>query len=162
SRDLGRASKSLHSIVDHQILQGERNAAWMENDPQWLKPEMVPGLTQILMAEDATWRMALVRILRKIDGPGATRGLVDRAVFDINADVRVAAVNALRNRPREEYTDRLVSAFRHPWAPASEHAAEVIAALERTDLAPRLREMVDQPDPMAPTTKRIGIRDVTV
>jgi hypothetical protein len=123
---------------------------------------MVPSLTQILMAEDATWRQTLVRMLTKIDGPAATRGLVDRAVFDTNSDVRAVAVAALRSRPQGEYTDRLMSAFRHPWAPAADHAAQAIASLGRTDLEPALHELVDRPDPTGPTVKRMGIRDVTV
>ena len=123
---------------------------------------MVPSLTQILMVEDVRWRHALVRMLQKIDGPGATRGLVDRAVFDMDGNVRSAAVAALRERPQEEYTDRLVSAFRHPWAPAADHAAQAVAALGRTDLQSTLRELVDRPDPTAPTVKHMGIRDVTV
>ena len=123
---------------------------------------MVPSLTQILMPEDAHWRRTLVNMLQKIDGPGATRGLVDRAVFDMDGSIRAAAVVALRDRPQEEYTDRLMSAFRHPWAPAADHAAQAIAALGRTDLEPALRELVDRPDPMAPTVKRMGIREVSV
>jgi hypothetical protein len=114
------------------------------------------------MAEDVAWRQTLVRMLRKIDGPAASRGLVDRALFDLNSDVRSTAVAALRERPAEEYTERLMSAFRHPWAPAADHAAQAIVALERTDLEPALRELVYRADPTAPTVKHMGIRDVTV
>ena len=164
SRDLGRASVALHLMLDGSTRgsRGDGFAERIERDPRWLKSEMVPSLTQILMTEDPRWRQTLVHMLRKIDGPGASRGLVDRAVFDMDGDVRAAAVAALRSRPQEEYTDRLMSAFRHPWAPAADHAAQAIAALERTDLQGDLRDLVDRPDPVAPTKKRIGIRDVTV
>ena len=163
SRDLGKASVALHRFLDSAQGCGPKpQPATLEQDPRWLKPEQVPSLTQVLMAEDALWRQTLVNMLRKIDGPGATRGLVDRAVFDMDGSVRAAAVAALRDRPKDEYTDRLVSAFRHPWAPAADHAAQAVVALDRTDLAPTLRDMVDQPDPTAPTVKRMGIREVTV
>ena len=164
SRDLGRAS-----VVLHRLLGGVGTSRWdeslavrIEHDSRWLKPEMVPSLTQILMAENDAWRQTLVRMLRKIDGPAASRGLVDRALFDLSAEVRSTAVAALRERPQEEYTERLMSAFRHPWAPAADHAAQAIASLGRTDLEPALRELVDRPDPAAPTVKHMGIRDVTV
>jgi hypothetical protein len=162
SRDLTRASLALHRFLDGFGCGVKPQPAQLESDPRWSKPEMVPTLTQILMAEDIRWRQSLVRILRKIDGPAATRGLTDRALFDMDASVRASAVAALRDRPKDEYTDRLMSAFRHPWAPAADHAAQALAALDRTDLEPALRELVDRPDPMAPTVKRMGIRDVTV
>jgi len=162
SHDLGRASVALHRFLDNSGCGVQPDPAQLESDARWHKPEMVPSLTQILMAEDVRWRQSLVRILRKIDGPGASRGLVDRAVFDMDGGVRASAVAALRDRPKEEYSDRLMSAFRHPWAPAADHAAQAIAALDRTDLEPALRDLVDQPDPLAPTVKRMGIRDVTV
>jgi hypothetical protein len=172
SRDLGRASAALHLMLDG-LGRGTREelgrtpaeealAMRIEGDPRWLKAEMVPSLTQILMAEDASWRETLVRMLTKIDGAAATRSLVDRAVFDTNSRVRALAVAALHGRPQEEYTDRLMSGFRHPWAPAADHAAQVVAALDRTDLQPALQELVDRPDPSAPTVKRMGIRDVHV
>ena len=116
SRDLGKASKALHRFLDSGTINcgPKPQPATLEQDSRWLTAAQVPSLTQILMAEDATWRQTLVRMLRKIDGPGATRGLVDRAVFDMDSGVRAAAVAALRDRPQDEYTDRLVSAFRHP------------------------------------------------
>ncbi|HEX3315185.1 MAG TPA: hypothetical protein VHR72_09865 [Gemmataceae bacterium] len=164
SRDLGRASVALHRFLDSGTINCgvKPQPATLEQDSRWLTAEMVPSLTQILMVEDARWRQTLVNMLRKIDGPGATRGLVDRAVFDMDGSVRASAVAALRERPTEEYTDRLLSAFRHPWAPAADHAAQAIAALGRTDLESALRELVDRPDPTAPTVKHMGIRDVTV
>jgi len=166
ARELGKASPALHTMLDGIGRQQEGSAHTyanaLENDPKWLKPEMVPALTQILMAEDAAWRMTLVRMLKQIDGPEASRALADRALFDLNAGVRASAVATLKHRPREEYTDRFLSAFRHPWTPASEHAAYALATLDRSDLEPQLRELLDQPDPMAPVTKRVGIRDVTV
>jgi hypothetical protein len=164
ARDLGKASVALHVMLDGSTRgsRGEMFAERMEQDPRWLKPEMVPSLTQILMAEDVNWRMTLARMLTKIEGPAATRGLVDRAVFDMNANVRSEAVKSLRSRPNAEYTERLMSAFRHPWAPAADHAAQAVVMLNRTDLQGELRDLVDRPEPTAPTKKRIGIREVTV
>jgi hypothetical protein len=164
ARDLGKASAALHLMLDGRVRGegGDNFAARIENDPKWSKPEMVPSLIQILMAQDANWRMTLVRMLKKIDGPGATRGLVDRAVFDMNATVRAEAARGLRERPTAEYTDRLMSAFRHPWAPAADHAADAIVLLNRTDLQQDLRDIVDRPEPTAPTKKKMGIREVDV
>ena len=82
-------------------------------------------------------------------------GLSDtqRAVFDLSPDVREAAVKALRARRNSEYRPVLLGALRYPWAPAADHAAEALVALEDRGAAGQLVRLLDEPDPALPTTQ---------
>ncbi len=117
----------------------------------WLQPEAVPTLTQLLQAEDKPLRLLLVELLGRIHGRAATEGLVRRALFDLSDEVREAAVTALRQRPAEESRPLLLDGFRYPWPPAADHAAEAVVALRDTDAVPDLIRLLDRPDPALPT-----------
>src|SRR5205823_4598661 len=54
---------------------------------EWLKPEAVPALTQMLMAENTPVRMLLVELLAWNPDPRAVAALARRALFDISLDV---------------------------------------------------------------------------
>src|SRR5262249_13382058 len=60
----------------------------------WLKPEAVPAMMQLLMAENVTIREVLVEQLERIEGKEATAALANRAVFDLHPRVREAAIRA--------------------------------------------------------------------
>src|SRR5262249_17964448 len=68
------------------------------NNPQrdaWLRPEAILPLRQLLMHEHRNVRLILIDILAKIPGPQASVALAERALFDLNADLRLAATVAL-------------------------------------------------------------------
>jgi hypothetical protein len=117
----------------------------------WLQPEAVPALSQLLQAEDKPLRLLLVELLARIRGRAATEGLARRALFDLSDEVREAAVAALRQRPAEEYRPLLLDGFRYPWPTAADHAAEAVVALRDTDAVPDLMRLLDKPDPALPT-----------
>jgi hypothetical protein len=160
---LGKLSKKLHSYVENatpkdalgeridpfmlrQILSEEKRGGRLE----WLRPEAVPVLRQILGHEQTPIRSMLVELLTEITGRRASELLAERAVFDLAPDVRAAAVAALRPRPRQEFRHVLLSALRYPWAPAADHAAEALVALEDGDAVTNLVTLLNQPDPSAP------------
>lgn len=116
---------------------------------EWQQPEAVATLNQMLMPEGRRLRLVLVELLAKIPSPKATTALAQRALFDLSADVREAAVNALRDRPIADYRADLVNAFRYPWAPAADHAAEALIALEDRQSLPELVSLLREPDPGA-------------
>src|SRR5262249_10979255 len=109
---LGHFSKKLHLYIDliapfdpqtgkrrepvklREVLRAERRG----KRPEWLRPESVPALVQILMHEDVPLRLMLVDLLSEIDGPAATIRLAQRAVFDLSPQVRDEAITALRTR----------------------------------------------------------------
>lgn len=111
------------------------------------------GLHQVLQIAPAETRARLVAKLSESPSQEATKALAQRALYDLDADVRTAAVEALASRPEEGYTAQLLAAFDYPWPAAAEHAADALIALERTDLLEALRERSDAPDPRAPFQK---------
>jgi hypothetical protein len=117
----------------------------------WEQPEAVPTLTQLLQAEDKPMRLLLVELVARIKGRAATHALVQRALFDLCDEVREAAVAALAERPRDEYRPALVEAFRYPWPPVADHAAEALVALRDRPALPDLVRLLDEPDPRLPT-----------
>ncbi|HEV3146607.1 MAG TPA: HEAT repeat domain-containing protein [Gemmataceae bacterium] len=118
--------------------------------PEWLRPEAVPAMVQILMAEDTPFRLLLVDMLAEIDSKSATIALANRAIFDLSPEVRQAAIYALMGRPKENARRNFVMALRYPWAPAAEHAADALVALQDRDAAPLLVAQLGKPDPAAP------------
>jgi gluconolactonase len=120
---------------------------------KWLKPEAIPALLQLLMAENEAIRDVLVDQLAAIDGKRASVALARRALFDLHPGVRKNALVALARRPPEEYVDTLLEGFRYPWAPVADHAAEALIALDLRETVPALIRLLDQPDPGQPYVK---------
>jgi HEAT repeat protein len=129
-----------------QALEQER----LGRRPEWLCPEAVPALTQLLMSEDARGRRLLVDLLARIPGRKATETLARRAVFDLDAGIREAAIEALRGRWSDPARPVLLAGLRHVWAPAADHAAEALVALRDRAAVPGLIDLLEQPDPAAP------------
>jgi hypothetical protein len=115
---------------------------------EWQQAEAIPALTQILQAENKPLRLLLVDLLDDVPGPTATAALVQRALFDLSAEVRAAAVQALAQRPREEFRSMILEGFRYPWAPVADHAAEVLVALQDTEVVPQLVSLLKERDPI--------------
>ncbi|HZU36525.1 MAG TPA: HEAT repeat domain-containing protein, partial [Gemmataceae bacterium] len=86
----------------------------------------------------------------------ASIALAKRAVFDLSRDVRTRAIEALQNRPRDEYRWVFLKALRYPWAPAARHASEALIALRDYQAVPLLISLLDKPNPSAPF--RVGKR----
>lgn len=127
----------------------------------WLKAEAIPTLTQMLMAENKPLRLLLVDILARIKGREASAALAQRALFDLSAEVREAAIQVLNNRPAAEYRAKLLEGLRYPWAPVADHAAEALASLNDRQAIAELIDLLDAPDPQAPT-QSLGQRLPTV
>jgi HEAT repeats len=131
-----------------------RNPADTDSRPEdWRQEDAVPTLVQMLQSEDRPVRLLLVELLAAIKGRAAAAALARRAVFDLSAEVREAAVQALANRPRSEFRQVLLDGLRYPWAPAADHAAEALAALNDREALPRLTALLDEPDPAQPALR---------
>jgi HEAT repeats len=113
----------------------------------WRQEDALPTLVQMLQAENRPVRLLLVELLSAIKGRGASAALARRALFDLAADVREAAVRALKERPRDEYRGLLLDGLRYPWAPAADHAAEALVALDDRESLPLLTALLDESDP---------------
>jgi HEAT repeat protein len=124
--------------------------------PEWLRPEAVPVLMQMLTHEDGVLRHLLVEILSEIKHRTATAALAQRATCDLDADIRAFAIDALRFRPRDDYVDVLLRALRHPEPMLADHAAEALVALNAKEAVPALVMMLKEPDPSAPYPGKEG------
>lgn len=160
---LGTLSRKLHAYVDsatpkdvlgqrvdpsqlRQLLRLEKRG----RRPEWLRPEAVPVLRQILSHEQTPLRHLLIELLAEVPHRRSSELLAERAVFDLTPEVRAAAVAGLHARPREEFRHVFLNAMRFPWAPAADHAAEALAALDDRDAVPSLVALLKLPDPSAP------------
>jgi hypothetical protein len=115
-----------------------------------------PALRQILAAEESDVRVLLVDHIRISPARPATQALAQLALFDPDGAVRDAALMALQSRPGNHYEDVLLAGMRHPWLPIAQRAAKALIVLQRDDLGSRLVELLDQPDPSAPTVRQVG------
>jgi hypothetical protein len=118
--------------------------------PEWLRPEAVPVLRQLLMHEDRPIRMMLVELLNEIPGKEASVVLAERAVFDVSREVRDEALAALGKRPQADYSSVLLRGLRHPWVPAADHAAEALVTLQAHDALPQMVDLLEKPEPNSP------------
>jgi hypothetical protein len=108
-------------------------------------------LMQMLQVGDNNTRMQLVQTLSELSGAPASAALARLAIFDIDDDVHNAAVKALEKRPKGEYRDVLMAGFRYQWSEVADHAAQAISQVEDRAVSLALVDMLDLPDPSAPT-----------
>jgi hypothetical protein len=150
-----RAGQSKSSADQHpHAVYKEEGHFWMALN-QWTKGTgmqalAVPVLHQMLMVENRLLRLSFVEHLGTMQDAGASVALARRAVFDLDADVRARAVVWLQKRPAKEYAHILTDALRYPWAPAAEHAAEALVALQMAEAVPQLVNLLGEPDPGTP------------
>jgi HEAT repeat protein len=157
-------ARRLHFLVDNTVprkedgehVKPERLREKMGQEvspghkPAWVRPEAVPALRQILMAEDKPLRWLLVELLAENSSPEASAALAQRAVFELSTDLRQRAVQALQGRKLSDFRHILLSALRYPWPPVADHAAEALVALDDHDAVPSLISYLKKPDPQQP------------
>lgn len=114
-----------------------------------LQSTSISAFHQILTGEGRGFRLGLVAQFSESKDVRATQSLVNRALFDLDDDVRQAAVAALGNHPAKSYVPALKKALRYPWHPVVENAVHAIATLERRELIGDLIDLLDAPDPRA-------------
>jgi len=131
----------LHEFMRHEV-RGKR--------PPWLKPEAIPALQQILGHEDKAIRWLLVELLAEIPGPAASIALAQRATYDLSPELREQAIEALKNRPAEQYRHVLLGGLRYPWSPPADHAAEALVSLNDKAAVSNLIALLKMPDPSRP------------
>jgi HEAT repeat protein len=126
---------------------------WIGAHSEFMTEGGIPTLHQMLQVNEEDVRLHFMEALGKMEGPAATAALGKSALYDLSPPVREAAVRALKGQPPKEVRQLLLAGLRHPWAPAADHAAEALAALDDQKVVPDLVAMLDQPDPCAPVHK---------
>ena len=120
----------------------------------------VAALAQVVPAESLRIQVAVPYYLEKTGGPEAGKALARMAIFSEEADVRRVALKALKSRPAQEYADVLSEGLKYPWPAVAERASKAIVQLKQFDLAPRLVDMLDSPDPRAPRSAQVEGKQV--
>jgi hypothetical protein len=108
-------------------------------------------LAQMFLMDSRGIRHYVVGVLGKKDDKAAGEALARMAAFDLDQEVREAAIVQLGKRPPSQWRSILLSALRYPWVPVAQHAAEALVALKDTAAAPALAELLDERNPNAPT-----------
>jgi hypothetical protein len=116
---------------------------------------LVRPFEQMYQTESHPLRVTLVLTLAAIKSKESTQALARRAVFDLSPQVRRAAIEALKSRKAADARPVFLSALQYPWAPAADHAALALVALD-DEAVPALRNLLDQPDPAAPYRDKSG------
>jgi hypothetical protein len=107
-------------------------------------------LVQMLQVEDAPVRLVLVEQLAKIKSTHAGALIAKRAIYDPSAEVRRAAVIALKKRREKEYLSTLLGGLRYPWPAVADRAALALAELKPKEGAAALCDLLEKPDPCVP------------
>jgi hypothetical protein len=77
-------------------------------------------------------------------------------------EVSQSAVEALKKRRHEDYTNMLLEGLHYPWPAVAERAVKAITELKRTDLVPQLVAFLDEADPRLPVLKVVNNEKVPV
>jgi hypothetical protein len=112
------------------------------------------------MHEDKQVRLMLVDVLKEIPGRASTGALARRAAFDLDAEVRDAAIEALRARPPFESRRVFIELLRFPWPPVAQHAAEALVDLGDRASVGQLVASLDEPDPALPNVDGQGTASI--
>ncbi|HEY7330559.1 MAG TPA: hypothetical protein VH592_23165 [Gemmataceae bacterium] len=121
---------------------------------KWFQADGLSTLAQMIEVEAPDARSEFIKRLDKVEGAKASVLLARQAVFDLSWIIRKEAIQALKDRPREEYRQVLLDTLRYPWAPVAAHAAEALVALNDRATVFSLADMLDQPDPCAPVRNK--------
>ena len=91
-----------------------------------------------------------------------TEVLARLAVFGQHAQVRRAAVKALKDRDFAQAEPILRQGLRYPWPAIAQNAADALVQLKRIDFIPELVKMLEEPDPRAPSQGEMQGKKVTM
>jgi hypothetical protein len=122
----------------------------------------IAALTQIVGPEPISMRASLLARLKRSNLPEATRAIARSAIFESDAEIRVAAVTALKDRPRAEYDDILMHGLRYPLATVARRSAQAMLALNRTDLLPKVAAFLDEAAPGDPAPQQVDGKQACV
>jgi hypothetical protein len=142
--------------------RADREPAAGEAGKDHASPARVAAMMQMLPPASAKMRLGMVKHLSGVPHAEATRALTRLAIFSPEEEVRRAAVAALQVRRERDYTEILMTGFHYPWPEVPKRAAEAVIRLDRKDLAARLIDILDEPDPRAPRESKVKGKPVKV
>jgi hypothetical protein len=121
------------------------------------RPQIVARvLHQMLQAEAEPLRKLMLSQLKQQRSPAASRALAHQALYEPLPALRQIALKALEGRPVNDFLPVLLDAFRNPWPPAADHAADTLITLGAADAVGPLIARLDDPSPSAPVDNQKG------
>jgi len=107
-------------------------------------------IDQILQIDHPRLRLEMIEALRKSGSDSAVELMVNKAKFDLEPEVRIAATAALADMDPDDVRDLLLEGLKYPWHVVAEHSAEALVRLDDQEAVPQLIEMLDLPHPHLP------------
>jgi hypothetical protein len=142
--------------IDRELKTADYIREKMKGE-EWADDAGVRMLVQMFQADGYRIRLQVAKNLAAMKGKSAGAALARTAAFDLDPEIREAAVEALKDRPRAESRSTLLEALRYPWPPVADHAAEALVALKDRKAVVDLARLLDEPDPRAPTQDKDNI-----
>jgi hypothetical protein len=131
-------------------LDGKNSDGKAVPQPEGIESAMAATLAQMIVPISSVYGPELPRRLARINHADAGKALAHLALFAQEEDVRSAALAGLKPRPAAEYIEVLVAGFRYPLPAVADRAATALAHLERKEVARKLVDVLEAPDPRAP------------
>ena len=155
-RTIGRFNGSLGSRDRAQndafrnLSIKEMVSLCMEDHAANPSSQKLKTIDQILQIDHPRLRLEMIESLRDSGTDAATELLVDKAKFDLEPEVRIAATKALADVDAKQYREALLEGLDYPWYVVAEHSAEALVRLNDQDAIPSLIDMLDLPHPQFP------------
>ena len=108
-------------------------------------------IDHLLQIDHPRLRLEFVDALQKNGSAAAIELIANKAKFDLEPEIRVAATDALASIEPKKYRKQLLEGLKYPWHVVAEHSAEALVRLDDQDAVPELIEMLDLPHPRFPT-----------
>lgn len=164
---LRQSNAESRTAADFQPTLENANAALEEsvhNDPEKFENSLrkfgyahaIPALSQIMQGFNRQMRLQALNAMSNVSAPVGTTAIAQRAVFDPSSEVREAAVTELQNREPADFRPVLLSALRYVWAPAAQHAADALVAVNDQAARADLLDLAKEPDPSMPIRNESG------
>jgi hypothetical protein len=113
-------------------------------------------MDQVLQVDYPALRMELIDELQQQGTEDALVLIANRAKYDLVAEVRQHATEALKQFPTESVREQLLEGLRYPWPAVALHSAEALARLDDQGAIPQLIDMLEAPDPRLPVKQNSG------
>lgn len=140
----------------------KENAPAVQQSPDAIDRAVVAALMQMITPRHEAYKTGMVRYLTTIKQPDATASLVKLAIYPPEANVRTAAIDALKSRPYSDYSNAVMAGFRYPLPVISKRAADVLVQTKNTSVLDDLVTVLTEPDPRAPRTRNVDGQHVSV
>src|SRR5262249_51415171 len=118
------------------IAETDENTGLTKEPSPDVMAARVGALIQIVATEPSSRRQGLAQYLGGIKQAEATRALAKLAIFSLEPEVRLAALESLKDCAKPDATEVLLQGLRYPWPAVVENAAKAVVELGRRDLLP--------------------------